>query len=185
MSVCGTTAHYKRGCRCDACCDARSRYMAGRRPSRRSGTVDLLDDQVAVPFTALPVRGEWRAEARCAQLVATGDADPAWWYMEGRGDRYDRARKICAACPVATECLQWAIELPEKFGMWGGMTPHERRPLQRTLRATCTVCDTEFTFSAAKGGNPKVCSDTCRHTMKLRRNYAWNARNKPYAGVDA
>lgn len=187
MTVCGTSNAYNKGCRCDPCREARSRYMADRRPGRRLGTQDIGDiDEVAVPFTALPVRGEWRDSARCAELIATGDARADWWYIEERvGARYDRARKICATCPVATECLQWAIELPEKFGMWGGLTPHERRPLQRAMRATCVICAAEFTFPPATGGKPKFCSDSCRRTSRLRRNQKWNINKRGYAGVDA
>lgn len=41
------------------------------------------------------------------------------------------AKEICAACPAQRECLDHAITLPEKAGIWGGMTPDERHAERR------------------------------------------------------
>lgn len=37
------------------------------------------------------------------------------------------ARRICATCPVRTRCLQFAIDNAVTTGIWGGLTPLERR----------------------------------------------------------
>lgn len=42
-----------------------------------------------------------------------------------------KAKAICATCPVAGECLTWAIETNQTEGVWGGHTPKERRALRR------------------------------------------------------
>lgn len=42
-----------------------------------------------------------------------------------------KAKAICATCPVADECLTWAIESKQAEGIWGGHTPKERRTLRR------------------------------------------------------
>lgn len=42
-----------------------------------------------------------------------------------------KAKAICATCPVADECLTWAIESNQGDGIWGGHTPKERRTLRR------------------------------------------------------
>lgn len=47
-------------------------------------------------------------------------------YME-----YEPARRLCRSCPVQGTCLEWAIENREPLGMWGGLTPKERRQLVR------------------------------------------------------
>lgn len=37
------------------------------------------------------------------------------------------AKRICERCAVQEKCLDWAIEHGEKHGVWGGMTPDERK----------------------------------------------------------
>ena len=44
-----------------------------------------------------------------------------------RGAAQNRAKQLCAGCPVRTECLAEALE----WGVWGGMTERERRALLR------------------------------------------------------
>jgi WhiB family transcriptional regulator, redox-sensing transcriptional regulator len=45
------------------------------------------------------------------------------------------AKRVCARCPVQSECLQWAITTGVEHGVWGGMGEDERRALkQRTVR---------------------------------------------------
>lgn len=41
------------------------------------------------------------------------------------------AKSICAQCPVRLSCLQYALEFNEIFGIWGGLTPVERRRMKR------------------------------------------------------
>ncbi|SDQ85642.1 WhiB family transcriptional regulator [Thermostaphylospora chromogena] len=41
-----------------------------------------------------------------------------------------RAKAICGACPVLTECRQYALRAGEPEGIWGGLTPAERRRLR-------------------------------------------------------
>ena len=43
----------------------------------------------------------------------------------------DRARSICAGCPVSEECLIYAIETNQSEGVWGGTDPRERAKLRR------------------------------------------------------
>ena len=45
------------------------------------------------------------------------------------GDREENkaAKAICAVCPVVTECLNYALDARETFGVWGNTTPNERR----------------------------------------------------------
>jgi WhiB family redox-sensing transcriptional regulator len=42
------------------------------------------------------------------------------------------AQAICARCPVATACLDWAQRMGLGHGVWGGTTPEERRALRRS-----------------------------------------------------
>ena len=36
------------------------------------------------------------------------------------------AKAICARCPIKDECLTYALESGEAYGIWGGLLPSER-----------------------------------------------------------
>lgn len=41
------------------------------------------------------------------------------------------ALAVCARCPVREDCLEWAIEQREDYGIWGGLDEVERRKMRR------------------------------------------------------
>jgi WhiB family redox-sensing transcriptional regulator len=41
------------------------------------------------------------------------------------------AKRICIGCPVRQECLDYALVSNQRFGIWGGLTEEERRPVRR------------------------------------------------------
>jgi WhiB family transcriptional regulator, redox-sensing transcriptional regulator len=45
-------------------------------------------------------------------------------------DQTGKAKAVCAACPVRTHCLTYAIETGQE-GIWGGLAEDERRALRR------------------------------------------------------
>lgn len=53
---------------------------------------------------------------------------------KGRANRVRKAKRICAACPVSAECLDFAQRHLEKFGIWGGLTERERARLRKEAR---------------------------------------------------
>lgn len=68
----------------------------------------------------------WREAAACAGTTEVNFfPDPADLAA------VSRAKAMCATCPVAGECLTWAIETNQTEGIWGGHTPAERRALRR------------------------------------------------------
>jgi len=48
-----------------------------------------------------------------------------------------RAFELCTGCPVAGECLAYALSMPATgdFGIWGGTTEDDRVVLRRARRA--------------------------------------------------
>lgn len=66
----------------------------------------------------------WMASALCAQ------ADPDAWYPD-KGDNIRAAKELCRRCPVRVPCLELALERTEPHGLWGGLTPRERRKIRR------------------------------------------------------
>jgi WhiB family redox-sensing transcriptional regulator len=39
------------------------------------------------------------------------------------------ATQVCKRCPVIAECLADSLDNRTKYGVWGGMTEHQRRVL--------------------------------------------------------
>ncbi|HEV6953776.1 WhiB family transcriptional regulator [Promicromonospora citrea] len=66
----------------------------------------------------------WQERALCAQT------DPEAFFPE-KGGSTREAKKVCAGCEVRAECLDYALENDERFGIWGGLSERERRKLKR------------------------------------------------------
>jgi WhiB family redox-sensing transcriptional regulator len=66
----------------------------------------------------------WQADALCAET------DPEAFFPEKGGSTRD-AKRICELCEVRAECLDYALENDERFGIWGGLSERERRKLRK------------------------------------------------------
>jgi WhiB family transcriptional regulator, redox-sensing transcriptional regulator len=64
---------------------------------------------------------EWASQAACRA------SQPDQLFV--RGAEQNKAKKLCAGCPVKAECLAEALENQIEWGVWGGMTERERRAL--------------------------------------------------------
>jgi WhiB family redox-sensing transcriptional regulator len=72
---------------------------------------------------ALP--GTWAADALCAEV------DPSIFFPDDEHHyvALDAAKRVCGRCAVAAECLAYALATDQRYGVWGGLTRHERIPL--------------------------------------------------------
>ncbi len=62
-------------------------------------------------------RGEaWWVDARCREV----SGHVAAMFFSERPRDIARAKRICAACPVMTPCLEGALRRREPWGVWGG-----------------------------------------------------------------
>jgi WhiB family redox-sensing transcriptional regulator len=66
----------------------------------------------------------WQTDALCAQT------DPEAFFPEKGGSTRD-AKKVCGACNVRSQCLEYALSNDERFGIWGGLSERERRRLRK------------------------------------------------------
>lgn len=82
-----------------------------------TGDFDLLFDAI---------EQDWQEQALCAQT------DPEAFFPE-KGGSTREAKRICRACGVRDECLEYALEHDERFGIWGGLSERERRRLKKRL----------------------------------------------------
>jgi hypothetical protein len=75
---------------------------------------------------------EWARDAACKDLEPE-EAD-ALFFPE-RGGKGNAGRALCRRCPVAAQCLEFALTEGEAFGIWGGTSERERRVLRREREA--------------------------------------------------
>jgi WhiB family transcriptional regulator, redox-sensing transcriptional regulator len=66
----------------------------------------------------------WQSDALCAET------DPEAFFPEKGGSTRD-AKRICELCEVKVECLEYALQNDERFGIWGGLSERERRKLRK------------------------------------------------------
>jgi len=83
----------------------------------------------ARPATVLDAgnEGDWKQWGLCAQT------DPEAFFPE-KGGSTREAKRVCFACEVRQECLEYAVAHDERFGIWGGLSERERRRLRRQQR---------------------------------------------------
>ncbi len=66
----------------------------------------------------------WQDDANCKGANAD-------LFFPERGASTRSAKAICRECRVRADCLEFAIQTGEKFGIWGGMSERERRKVRR------------------------------------------------------
>jgi WhiB family redox-sensing transcriptional regulator len=86
---------------------------------------------------------DWMADGKCR------DVAPAVFFpSDGLG--VQAAQRICADCPVAATCLEYALANRIDHGVWGGKSERERRRILRRRRvsagATAGVSATSADF---------------------------------------
>lgn len=73
----------------------------------------------------------WKDEALCAEVG--GDM-----FFPEKGGSIRDAKKICESCDVRAQCLQYALDNHEDFGIWGGKSPRQRQKLRAAREDTVT-----------------------------------------------
>lgn len=112
----------------------------------------------------IPGPPSWTESANCATT------DPDIFHPPEKGSHSIRdARKVCGNCDVVSECLEWALETNDRYGILGGLTPGQRSRLKRERRKAdgnrvrCRICESLFV------GKPQnlYCSTDCH--LEARR----------------
>lgn len=98
----------------------------------------------------LEIPGVWVEEALCAQI------DPEMFFPD-KGGNARAAKRICEQCTVRAECLAFALDHDERFGIWGGVSERDRRELKKQ-RTTTTKEDT-MTTTPDEVDDFEVCED--------------------------
>jgi WhiB family redox-sensing transcriptional regulator len=84
----------------------------------------LADDELSIVDGEIPEELSWQERALCAQT------DPEAFFPE-KGGSTREAKRVCMACEVRAECLDYALAHGERFGIWGGLSERERRRIEK------------------------------------------------------
>lgn len=121
----------------------------------------------------------WREQAACAgmdteEFFPLGSSGPA-------RAQTNQAKQVCAECPVAQQCLEFALSNAIDYGVFGGMSADERRRLGRDEpRANSPAREHEISqvLALCDGGlsprdaarRTRLCAKTCREIWHTHRD---------------
>lgn len=66
----------------------------------------------------------WMRQAACRGM------DPDLFFPSRGSKNASAAIAVCEGCPVKNECLEFAINGKERWGIWGGLQERPRRRLR-------------------------------------------------------
>ena len=92
-----------------------------REKSRTEQIGSNLEDTSREVFFPKPPK--WQRQGACL------GAHPDLFFPE-RGQSTKPAKEICKSCKVKEECLKFALDGSEQFGVWGGMSERQRKRLR-------------------------------------------------------
>lgn len=130
---------------------------------------------------------DWRAAALCR----TEEHDPELFFPKGYEGPWQLviadAKKICARCPAADECLAFALAHNIGDGIFGGLTEKERKCLRRSVQRGKTAPE-DVADKAAKVRRAKPKPRTLRsifeaNTVPLHGGHlGWKGPARPSFG---
>ena len=95
----------------------------------RKSVATIRDQEVSAPVPrGLDADTSWMSEGNCRNF-------PPAMFFPSDGVGVDRARRICATCPVSLQCLEHALAEHIDHGVWGGCSERERRRIAKRRRA--------------------------------------------------
>lgn len=69
----------------------------------------------------------WMNDGKCKEL-------PPSTFFPSDGVGVEVAKRICATCPVVTQCLNYALDNRIDHGVWGGTSERQRRRMLKGRR---------------------------------------------------
>ncbi|MEV0947319.1 WhiB family transcriptional regulator [Rhodococcus sp. NPDC049939] len=72
---------------------------------------------------------DWQREAACRGRESSVFFHPDRERGRAREIRDLQAKLVCSGCPVLVSCRRHALSVGEPYGIWGGLSAHERAEL--------------------------------------------------------
>ena len=105
---------------------------------------DRPDVDPAPPRSARYGSADWQRRGLCRRLPLDL-SDPLFFGNEDRQAPEDlivaveTARRVCARCPAAQDCLTYALTHDMRYGVWGGTSGKQREKMRLRLADGCSV----------------------------------------------
>jgi hypothetical protein len=103
----------------------------------------------------------WKLDAACRD-------QPTRLFFPERGDPVREAKQICAGCTVRTECLNYAMSIPNSVGIWGGLSGRERRALRRDQKLSRPI---HHGTVAGYRAELRAGNEPCQYCVAAHRDY--------------
>lgn len=119
---------------------------------------------------------EWKADAACRGMDTN-------LFFPAKGDHRAmlHVRAICNGCTVREQCLDYAVQLGEKFGVWGGLSERQRRAVRResnTRRVRVVQCGTRGGYRKHKADGTEPCQPCAEAARVAFRVYKENRHDR-------
>ena len=79
------------------------------------------------------MKNDWRLRGLCVAQDTSELQEVENVFYLGRGGKANRAKLLCDDCPVKKECLAYALHYGFDEGIWGGLTPDERKAIPHMM----------------------------------------------------
>ena len=74
----------------------------------------------------VPLTGETLPDLADGLDLPCRTHNPDLWFADAPAD-LEKAKSFCGTCPVRVLCLEYALDMREPYGIWGGLNEYERR----------------------------------------------------------
>jgi WhiB family transcriptional regulator, redox-sensing transcriptional regulator len=121
---------------------------------------------------------DWRDFAACQYT------DPELWFVE-KGQSTGPAKAVCRGCTVREQCLEYALDPIEAWGVWGGLSEQERRRAARLLADGWTIADIITAYDAAFYARAGAAEEAAANASERKHAGERERRAAKQAEIDA